>query len=425
MTASLIITTGLNGFILALTPHGRWDAVRQLDSNVATQRWFTVLMLALVITLSALLLGVSLYRTAREIKAAERMFSENARKRGLSERESEVLLAAAIAAGLKRGAAIFTDSGAFDRGSAQIIENGLKSGQTDEQNKGISAELARLREKLGFRVRPVSSVGEVTRSKTYSSRQIPAGKELYIIRGKAGGGDSADVKCTVTETSDVELKVKLATPVDFAAGEICTVRYDLGAYFWEFETRVSGAVNGGVAFSHSDDVRRIDRRRFARVSVSRAAMAALFPFSKTVAVQNGNGKAGKGGDVTSAALPRFVPAVVTEIAGVGLQMDSKLEANVGDRVVVIFGLNGEQTSDAALAQGQARVIEDIGIVRKTSAGQNGFSISVELTGLSESDVNELVRLTSAASLKPGGEKPATNPEENKEPVTQAATVGGD
>jgi len=422
--ASVIIINLLNWFILALTPRDRWQAVRQLDSNIATERWFTVLMLALVLILGALLLGVSLYRTAREIKVSERMFSENARKRGLSERESEMLLAVAIGGGLKRGAAIFTDSGAFDRGAALIIDDGLKSGQTDEQSRGLRAEMARLREKLGFRVRPVSSVGEVTRTKAYSSRQIPVGKELYIIRGKAGGGDSAQTKYTVIENGDIEMKVKSAMPVDFVVGEICTIRYDLGAYFWEFEARVLRCNEDVVVLNHSDDVRRIDRRRFARVSVNRAAMVAPFPFSRTLAEQNGNGKPGQGGDGISRALPRFVPAVITEFAGIGLRMETKLEVQAGERIVVVLVLNGEQGQDGRVA-GSTQVIEDVGVVKQTVAAANGTTISVELTGLSESDVNELVRLTNAASIKAGSEgQNGNSAEKNVDAAAEPVGVKG-
>ncbi len=46
-----------------------------------------------------------------------------------------------------------------------------------------------------------------------------------------------------------------------------------------------------------------------------------------------------------------------------------------------------------------RIIEDIGEVRHVRAIENGQSIAVELTGLSDSDVNELIRATNAASVR--------------------------
>ncbi|MHC4112653.1 MAG: hypothetical protein ACYSUY_16395, partial [Planctomycetota bacterium] len=44
-------------------------------------------------------------------------------------------------------------------------------------------------------------------------------------------------------------------------------------------------------------------------------------------------------------------------------------------------------------------VEDIGEVRHIKAMQNGFSIAVELTGLSDPDVSELIRATNTASLR--------------------------
>jgi hypothetical protein len=41
----------------------------------------------------------------------------------------------------------------------------------------------------------------------------------------------------------------------------------------------------------------------------------------------------------------------------------------------------------------------MGEVRHIKAVKNGLSIAVELTGLSDSDVNELIRRTNAASLQ--------------------------
>ena len=46
-----------------------------------------------------------------------------------------------------------------------------------------------------------------------------------------------------------------------------------------------------------------------------------------------------------------------------------------------------------------KIAEDIGVVRHIKALQEGFSIAIELTGLSDSDVSELIRATNAASLK--------------------------
>jgi len=50
---------------------------------------------------------------------------------------------------------------------------------------------------------------------------------------------------------------------------------------------------------------------------------------------------------------------------------------------------------------RSKIIEDIGEVRHTQAVQNGLSIAVELMGLSDSDINELICATNTASMKSG------------------------
>jgi len=101
--------------------------------------------------------------------------------------------------------------------------------------------------------------------------------------------------------------------------------------------------------------------------------------------------------------PEFIPAVVTELAGPGLRIEAPLDVKVGDRVLVLFKLGEEENQDADLQNtGKAsapRIIEDMGEVRHTKAIQNGLSIAVELIGLSDLNVNELIRITNAASLK--------------------------
>ena len=118
--------------------------------------------------------------------------------------------------------------------------------------------------------------------------------------------------------------------------------------------------------------------------------------------------------------PEFVPAVVTELAGPGLRMEVPLEVEVevGDRVLVVFRL-GEETA-------ASKMVEDIGEVRHAKAIQNGLSIAVELIGLNDSDVNELICDTNAASLRTGPEgqdipSPAGN-KQGAEGVAQEPTA---
>ena len=74
---------------------------------------------------------------------------------------------------------------------------------------------------------------------------------------------------------------------------------------------------------------------------------------------------------------------------------------------MVFSLGEEQARGRAWRRqaGKAatsRTVQDIGEVRRVDVLQDGFSIAVELTGLGDSDVDELIRATNAASLKAGG-----------------------
>jgi len=183
-------------------------------------------------------------------------------------------------------------------------------------------------------------------------------------------------------------------------------------------------------------VRFINRRRFLRVPVNRPAFIALFPFAKTAATESGSDKEHPETEQNLTAVsdggwtgPKFIPAVVTELAGPGLRLEAPLEVKVGDRVLVVFKLDEEKDQDSALQESgglqTSRIAQDIGEVRHTRAIQDGFSVAVELVGLSESDVDELVRATNAASLKAGDVAQDIPDSENvQEPVNEPATVEG-
>jgi len=132
--------------------------------------------------------------------------------------------------------------------------------------------------------------------------------------------------------------------------------------------------------------------------------------------------------------PEFVAGVVTELAGPGLRIESALAVDVGERVLVVFSLDEE---DADLMRAEAggqpaaagkvsavRVVEDVGEVRHIRAAGNGFSIAVELTSLKDSDVDELICATNAASLRASAKAPASAHQAPRAPGGGAERPGG-
>lgn len=413
MTTAAVITGCLNAVILALTPLERWAAARKFNSDFMSQRWFVLIGIIAILMLTVLLFVVSFNRNRREQKASGLLFVEYAGKRGLAAREREIILEVAHKAGLKRSESVFTLGDAFDRGAAKMIEESLVDQQATEGSRQLKAELYFLREKLGFRKQQKQklSAGSSGRPAKLSSRQIPAGKKVHVTRRKSQ--DTSDIESTVVKNSDNELSIRLTRPVKITLGEFWCVRYYSGSSVWEFDTSVVSYDGDILVLNHSDNVRFINRRRFLRVPVKRPALIARFPFTRPPVEPRPNGNEGpvmsRDLTTTSAAAwgpPEFVPAVVTELAGPGLRAESALEVKEGDRILVIFDLEQQQDSIPASAgrnPAARRIVQGIGEVRRTKRLRNGLSIAIELTGLSDSNVNELTRATNAASLSAAGE----------------------
>jgi len=420
----LVIMEWLNATILALTPVERWQAARRPGANFITENWFMTTSVVVIIVLVVLLLIVSYYNRRTQGRTnRQQVFFEEAAKRGLSHHESQTLLRIATYARLKQNESVFNISKAFEQGAAVMMEKSLAQGQETEESRQLKTELSFLREKLGFQSQAVRSIGTAGRSRKLSSREIPVGKKVHITRRTNRTSDN--IEASVIKNSDEELTIKLEISVRINFGELWRVRYYFGASVWEFDTSVVSYDGDVLILNHNDNVRFINRRRFLRVSVSKQAFVASFPFSRRLSEgsdSNGNISDNLWGP------PKFASAVVTELAGPGLRVETRLEAKVGDRILVMLRLDEENGQSLAEA-GQNRkvttskIIEDIGEVRQVRPVKNGFSIAVELTGLNDSDVSELIRATNAASLKAGNKgKNVPDVEKTVENVVETVTT---
>jgi len=397
MTTAAVITGYLNGIFLALTPVQRWEAARGFNGSFIDQRWFILIAIAAIVILAVLLGIVSFNRTKQQRKTTEKLFVEYAGKKGLTARERQILLSIASKAGLKRNESIFTLPSAFDRGATEIIEESLGGQEATKESKQLETELFFLREKLGFKKRfssPVSG-NTNTKSQRLSSKQIPVSRKLSITSRKKG--DLVELEGTVVENNNDGLSIKLETPAEIAVGELWCVRYSFGASVWEFDASVLSYDDGILILTHSCHIRFINRRQFLRVEVKKPAFIARFPFAKDSEPTWGP--------------PEFVPAVVTELGGPGLRIEASIEVKVGDRVLIMFELdmakerdsiknpeNNEVTTVLKIIE-DVGIVEEIGEVRRTEDVPEGLSIGVELTSLSDTNVNELIRATNVASIR--------------------------
>jgi hypothetical protein len=459
MITAIVITKGLNVILQVLTPHQRWQAVREFETTLTFQRLLALIGVAALVILVLLLIWVSYKRATEERKINEQLFFNSSKRLGLSEHERYILLQVVKKSGLKQRDAIFSMEDAFLRGAGKLIDesiaarpNSLKSAhQKAEENEKLISDLASLREKLGFL--PYGATNLKTTSKKLSTRQIPVGTVLHITPHKIPNLAGLDSK--VIQNNNIELTLQLQTPVQSIPGARWNVRFNSTTSVWEFDSSVVCCDGNVLVLRHSDDIRFVNRRRFARTKVNIPAFVACFPFVKV----HHSGQTGVNPEIihkaeqteqrsisnstSSWGIPEFVPAVVTELAGASLRLDVPMNVNLGERMVIIFKLDEEKSKYAGSQKNSktttSKIIQNIGKVKTTKAIENGQSIAVELIGLSDSDVSKLVRATNSALAKsetasqPAKDEPeniqsSTSPDSNqqnteKDALEQAAVQG--
>lgn len=411
----------IEGLVLGLTAQQRWKAAGQFNTSFAVNPLFVIGGALVVVTLIIVLIVINIRKREKPVERNNAYFLDQAAKRGLSYREAQILLHIARLAGLKRVEAVFTMGRAFDIGSARLTGPNSAMTMTAEQNKWLVMELSHLREKLGFAKTAVSASNTATASSPQKtgSRSIPVGKTVQMTR--RFNNTSMDIEATIIKNDESALTVKLDIPVGAVIGQMWRIRYYYGASVWEFDVLVRGCDGDTLVLSHSDDIRFINRRRFLRVSVYRKAYVAPFSFERQVPQNGDKPESVESDDAfdSGAALPQFVQGAVTELAGPGLRIETPIEFKPGQRVAVVFDLGiyetKENSSGSSTEIKTTEVVEDIGIVRHVKALEKGWSVAVELTGLSDSNVDKLVRLTNAEAVKANQQTKNTDEVKTQEP----------
>ncbi len=113
--------------------------------------------------------------------------------------------------------------------------------------------------------------------------------------------------------------------------------------------------------------------------------------------------------------------MITELAGPGLRIEVPTQIRPGERVLVVFKppRGAAAGAGADLHLDEACVMEDVGQVRHSRVTSTGVSIAVELLGLNETEVDELVRITNAIASRMTA--PDTSSADGTEGETVAAT----
>ena len=403
----LQITGYLSDTVLGSTPLQRWEALKKYHHSPAPDSWTTFVGISMIVLLVALFFVYRLYRMRQEKGSSSQLFSESAKHKGLTDYEYQMLWEIACREGLKRNESIFSLPSAFDRGAAQLVEDAMTEWGI-EKGQQVQAELVSLRGKLGFRTPSLTEFPTTIDPGSVSTRQIPVKKKIHIKLPNVSADDS-EQEATVIENTPHELWIAFHAPIEVVFGQLWQCHYYSGALVWEFETTVSRCSSMLIALNHCDHVQFINRRRILRVPLNRPGYVASFPFTKVLA-GNETTRHKKNTAATIEETPEpifeppvFFPATVTELGGPGLRIETPLKVAVGNRVLLVFKLNEPHTTEPPIEQIHRTpldlIIEDTAIVRHITAIKNGFSIALELTGLSDEGVDMLIRATNEAAIK--------------------------
>jgi len=412
--------------ILASTATERWAAVRRMSPRSAPQEWFVLLGVAVMLVLLVLLIAISFRRHQQSKGQKAEKFNAEALRRDLSARERQILLAIAVRSGLRRTYEIFRTVDAFNRGATQLLAECAQT-RTPQENAELKEEVSRLREKLGFRA--VAKGGGAVVRRHPTSRDIPLGKHIELTGRRAH--EAVALGAEVLRNDEIELVVTLPAPLESKAGDSWLARYCPGLSAWEFRTSTVRCAGNRLTLSHSEQIHFVNRRRFPRVPVRAPAVIAHLPFlqSDLAAGAPTSGDAGGPGGAEASPTagaarpfsPVFVEGTLTELAGPGLRIETKLPVQVDDRVLVVFRL--AQNGDGTPAR--QRTVAAIGRVRHGRDVERGvgipdaidrvwegsserdlharaaqpLSIAVELTGLTDEEIEEVTSLTNKLSAQ--------------------------
>lgn len=355
------------GLVGQLTPLERLEAMRQIDrgrENLLTDAGLMLLGVLAACLFVLLLVMVRRLRLQRENRQVQQAYDAASDRLNLTAPEREILEAIAIRTGEPQKGAVFEDVDVFETGLGRLMQDVFADGHNLVYRKKLQAAVHSIKEKLGF-VKPAPT-GQPRSSKDQSSRHIPVGKTVLLW--PAGGKSDRHVLGEVIANDAFEWVIRPETPLAGQAGRMWRVRYDDGAVTWELDAITLAVSETCLELNHSDRIRFVNRRRFPRVAVRKPALMAALPMFR--AIQDGED-----------FRPDFVQAQINEISGPSLRVDTPLELAFNDRVLVIFELE------------PGRVVQDIGQVRDFRKTPLGRAVIVELVGLNDHGIAELVRVS--------------------------------
>ena len=383
--------------VLALDPIERWSAARNLDSFHWSMLgrptvWIPVLVGG---ALGAVMVVVyRRHRLRRELLAA---FGRAASQADLATGERTMLARIAEAADPRPLTDAQALASAFEEGVQPVMANRTTRRLTPEARCRVQDVIASVRIKLGFAPSELSAPADTALSRDDRVTVArpggrPAGGAPGLRRGGGGGrgrrGPRPDVGATVIGIGGVDVTVRLDQPFALRVGGAAVLRQVRGSIQWEHNLTVTQIEDDVVRARLIGSPTRKNLRQFVRVPICRPTHVARYAFLHE-------------GD--EGCLPQFLEGTLREIAGPGLLVETGLQAEVGERVLVVLDIGG------------GRSLRGAGVVRRTTAGKGKklAEVAIELTGMSEAEVARLVKETNAAArgaaAHPAGATPGANP----------------
>lgn len=389
------VIAGLSHYVAALTAVQKLEAVKILSSEPAVEKSFAVFGVIAITAMTVLFVFVTALRRRCEKIRRQTVFDDLARRAGLSGDEQKLLSSLAKTAKIKRAELLFTDVTLFDRSVLRMVEKAVNEKKDEKWIKTLRLEQAFLREKLGFSKRLTASTLSRPAVHRPDSRSIAVDKAVELISSK---NNSDIIDAAVVENSELGITVKVKNSVNISSGQRWLVRYYRGANICEFDTVCISSEDNVISFNHSDRIRIVNRRQFIRVPVQKRAFIAPFGFTRDISSE------APGIEQNQSLLPGFRPAVLTEIGGPGLKLESDLQVGIGERVLVVFELERSGKSryeepGTEFAYSKKRLIQDVAVVRNISSNNERQSIAVELVGLSDNELDGLIQATNAELIR--------------------------
>jgi hypothetical protein len=358
-------------FYQVLSPLQRYQSMRRLQTNPmqndTASKWFVVAGIAVIGVLLIVLFIVRRMRKQQEKLALEVQFRESCERRRLTSQEREILVSICRHAQVKRKNMIFTDNAAFEAGFSRLIQESFSAGHSLKQRKQLNIMVQCIKAKLRFQKSVPTNDGAVLASRKMGSRQIPEGRTVRVEVVSESSVFCFEAK--VVRNDSFELVLQPETAIEATPGLTAQVQYRVGAMIWIFESTIIACGPEGLELNHNEDVKFFNRRRFPRVAVRKNAKVALYEMNYAL---TGEFKA-----------PVFEDAIVTELSGPGLLIQTNLDLKILSRVLVLFEPE------------PGRVIQDVAEVRGLREAEAGWlaAAAVEMIGLNENAVNDLVRIT--------------------------------